>query len=206
VGFVHVFRGDPQGPDSPLQTAIALCAEQGFAYFRAVVSAFHGANLVHLGCTQEGISLMEKNLHALRTVGSELLFTLILANLASAHLAIAQIDEGLAAVNDGFKCGERNGERWAEAELHRIRGELLLTRGLQEAEHVEKCFSEALEIARRQQAKSYALRAATSLAQLMRQRGRNRDARALLKETLAEWPDALQTADLRDARRLRDLT
>ena len=49
MGFVHVFRGDPQGPDSPLQAAIALCAEQGFTYFHAVVSAFHGANLVHLG-------------------------------------------------------------------------------------------------------------------------------------------------------------
>ena len=57
-------------------------------------------------------------MHALRTIGSELLFTLIFANLASAHLALAQVDEGLAAVDDGLKCVERTGERWAEAELY----------------------------------------------------------------------------------------
>jgi predicted ATPase len=154
-----------------LQAAIALCAEQGFTYFQAVVSAFHGANLVHQGRTPEGIALMQENLRVLRTVGSELLFTLIYANLASAHLVLKQIDEGLGAVDDGLDCAARNGERWAEAELFRIRGHLLLERGLEEAADAEKCFTQALEIARRQQAKSYELRAAIGLAQLWRRRG-----------------------------------
>ena len=206
VGFVHVFRGDPQGPDSPLQAAIALCTEQGFTYFHAVVSAFHGANLARLGKPQEGISVMQANVRALRTVGSELLFTLIFADLASVHLALAQIDEGLAAVNDGLKCVERNGERWAEAELYRIRGQLLLARGLQDAALVEKCFSQALDIARRQQAKAYELRAASGLAQLWRRQGRDREAQALLTEAIGAWPEAPQTADLVAAKQLRDLT
>ena len=206
VGFVHVFRGDPQGPDSPLQAAIALCAEQGFTYFQAVVSAFHGGNLVHMGRTQEGISLMQANVLALRTVGSELLFTLIYANLASAHLALAQVDEGLAAVEDGLECVARNGERWAEAELFRIRGQLLLARGLEEAARAETCFKQAMDIAHRQQAKSYELRAAISLAQLWRQQGRVGDSQALLEEAVGAWPEAMQTADLLAARQLRGLT
>ena len=205
VGFVHVFRGEPQGTDSPLQAAIALCAEQGFTYFHAVVSAFHGANLAHMGRTQEGISMMQANVLALRTVGSELLFTLILANLASAHLAVAQIDEGLCAVDDGLKCVEQNGERWAEAELFRIRGQLLLERGIEEANRAETCFRQALDIARRQQAKSFELRAATNLAQLWRQQGKAGDARALLAEALAAWPEAMQTADLIAVRKLQDM-
>ncbi len=206
VGFVHVFRGDPQGPDSPLQAAIALCTEQGFVYFRAVVSAFHGANLVRLGRTQDGVLVMQENVRALRTVGSELLFTLIFAHLASAHLTLAQFDEGLAAVDDGLECVERNGERWAEAELHRIRGRLLRARGLQDAAQVEACFSDALQIARRQQAKSYELRAAMDLAQLWRQQGRTAEARALLAEAIGAWPEAMQTVDLLSARELRDST
>jgi len=202
VGFVHVFRGDPQGPDSPLQAAIALCGEQGFKYFHAVVSAFQGANLVRVGRTQEGISLMQANVLALRTVGSELLFTVILANLAAAHLAVAQVDEGLAAVDDGLECVKRNGERWAEAELFRIRGQLLLTRGSQEAASTEKCFSQALDIARRQHARAYELRAAIDLAQLWRQQGRAREARGLLGEAIGAWPEAMQTPELLAARQL----
>ena len=193
VGFVHIFRGDPQAPDSPLQAAIALCAEQGFTYFRAVVSAFHGANLAHQGRTQEGISLMQEDLLTLRTIGSELLFTLIYANLASAHLVLRQIDEGLAAVDEGLDCAARSGERWAEAELFRIRGHLLREKGLDEAAHAEKCFTQALEIARRQQAKSYELRAAIGLAELWRQQGRTAESQALLVEATGEWPEALQT-------------
>jgi class 3 adenylate cyclase/predicted ATPase len=205
VGFVHVFRGDPQGPDSALQAALSLCAEQRFAYFHAVVSAFHGANLVHLGKTQEGVSLMEKSVRALRTVGSELLFTVIFTNLASAHLALAQVDEGLAAVDDGLECAERTGERWAEADLHRVRGQLLLARGSQEATQAEKCFERAMEVARRQRAMSYELRAATSLAKLWIQQGREGEARTLLNDVVGGWPKALDTVDLRVARQLQGL-
>jgi predicted ATPase len=202
VGFVHVYRREPQGPDSSLLAAIALCVEQGFSYFHAVVSAFQGSNLVHLGRTEEGIALMQANISALRTIGSELLFTVILGNLASAHLALLQIEEGLAVVDDGLRCVERNGERWGESELHRVRGHLLLTRGLQDAGQAEACFGKALEVARQQQAKPYQLRATTSLAHLWHQQGKNTEATAMLSEAISVWPEGLDTADLRDARQL----
>jgi predicted ATPase len=202
VGFVRVYRREPQGPDSSLLAAIALCVEQGFSYFHAVVSAFQGSNLVHLGRTEEGIALMQANISALRTIGSELLFTVILGNLASAHLALLQIEEGLAVVDDGLKCVERNGEHWGESELHRVRGHLLLTRGLQDAGQAEACFGKALEVARQQQAKPYQLRATTSLAHLWHQQGKNTEATAMLSEAISVWPEGLDTADLRDARQL----
>ena len=203
VGFVHLYRREPQGPDSPLLAAIALCVEQGFAYFHAVVSAFQGSNLVHLGRTEEGIALMQANISVLRTIGSELLFTVILGNLASAHLGLLQVEQGLAVVDDALKCVERNGEHWGESELHRIRGHLLLSRGLHDAGQAEACFGRALEVARQQQAKSYQLRAATSLAQLWHQQGKNTEAKGMLSEAISVWPEGLDTADLRDARQLR---
>ena len=104
VGFVHVFRREPRGPDTELPAALALCAEQGFTYFHAVVSAFQGANLVLLGSTREGIELMQASMRALRAMGSELLLTLILANLASAQLALGSRRRALAATREGFAC------------------------------------------------------------------------------------------------------
>jgi adenylate cyclase len=203
VGFVQIYRREPQGPDSALLAAIALCVEQGFAYFHAVVSAFQGSNLVNQGRTEEGIALMQENISALRTIGSELLFTVILGNLASAHLALLQVEQGLAVVDDALECVERNGEHWGESELHRIRGHLLLTRGSHDAGLAEVCFGKALEVAREQQAKSYQLRAATSLAQLWHQQGKNTEAKGMLSEAIGVWPEGLHTADLREARQLR---
>jgi class 3 adenylate cyclase/tetratricopeptide (TPR) repeat protein len=182
VGFVHVFRGEPQGAGSPLEAAIALCAEQGFKYFHAVVSAFHGANLAQCGRPRDGVALMRSSVDALRGVGSELLFTLIHAHLATAHLALAQVPEGRAAVEEGLACVERNGERWGEAELHRIRGHLLLADGASEAAEAEACFQRALAIARAQGATSYELRAAADLAQLWARRGKRAPGRPLPEE------------------------
>jgi predicted ATPase len=117
-------------------------------------------------------------------------------------LALLQVEEGLAVVDDALKCVERNGEHWGESELHRIRGHLLLTRGLHDAGQAEACFLKALEVARQQQAKSYQLRAATSLAQLWHRQGKNTEARGVLSEVIGVWPASLDTADLREARRL----
>ena len=146
---------------------------------------------------------MQENVSALRTIGSELLFTVILGNLASAHLALLQVEQGLAIVDDALKCVERNGEHWGESELHRLRGSLLLTRGLHGAAQAEACFGKALEVARQQQAKSYQLRAATSLAQLWHQQGKNTEATGMLSEAIGVWPVGLDTPDLREARQAR---
>jgi class 3 adenylate cyclase/tetratricopeptide (TPR) repeat protein len=204
VGFVRVFRGDPQGPDSPLEAAIALCAEQGFKYFHAVVSAFHGASLAQSGRAPEGIAVMQANVVALRTVGSELLFTLIFANLASALLAEGRIQEGLAAIDEGLACVERNGERWAEAELHRVRGQLLTANGMPDAVGAESCLQRALKIARGQGARAYELRAATDLAQFWSQHGKGRQAASLLAEILGAWTHGMRTRDLDLARSLQE--
>jgi predicted ATPase len=185
--------------DTEFPAALALCAEQGFTYFHLVVSAFQGANQVLLGATHEGIELMQTSIRALRTAGSELLLTLVLANLASAHIAVEQVDEGLAAVDEGFACLERSGERWAESELHRLRGQLFAMREAKPAQ-AEACLRKALEVARGQRAGSYELRAATMLASHWHQQDRNAEAKALLSPVIETWPRDLNTPDLRDAR------
>ena len=160
VGFVHLFRQEPHAADAKLREALALCAEQGFTYFHAVVSAFEGATLVLLGDARAGIELMQASMRSLRAMGSELLLTLICANLASAELGLGQVDAALATVETGFRLLEQNGERWVESELHRIRGEIVFAGKANSAE-AESHFRKALEVARDQHAKSYELRAAS---------------------------------------------
>jgi class 3 adenylate cyclase/tetratricopeptide (TPR) repeat protein len=201
VGFVYVFRGEPRESDGELAAALALCVEQGFVYFHAVVTAFHGANLALLGRMDEAIELMKASLVALGDAGSLLLSTLILVNLAKAYLAIGCLEEAQSVLEEGFRTVERTGERWAESELHRLRGQLWHQRG-STSERVEVSFRKALEIARSQQAKSFELRAVVSLAACWQQLNKNAAAKALLLEVLGDWPKDLDSADLREARLL----
>jgi len=200
VGFVHVFRGEAQSAGAPLEQALALCAEQGFWYFHAIVAAFAGANSVVGGKPVEGIAQMEASIAALRTIGSELLLTVVLGYLAAAHCALLQAKQGLAVIDDALERAATNGERWGEAELHRIRGDLLLTRGTHEAQRAEASYRTALDLATAQCARSYRLRAATSLALLWRAQGRHAEATSLLAEIVGTWPDDLQSPDLGRAR------
>ncbi len=201
VGFVYVFRREPRGSDSELPAVLALCAEQGFTYFHAVVSAFQGANLVLLDNTQEGIELMQASLAALRAAGSELLLTLILVNLANAHLALGHIDEARTVIDEGFSAAERNGEHWAESELYRLRGQLLQLQG-STPEQAEACLRKAIAIAREQQAKAFELRASAALARDLQHQFRKDEAKALLSAALGKWSIQCDSVDLRDAREL----
>ena len=98
---------------------------------------------------------------------------------------------------------EESEERYWEAELHRLRGELLLMQGAPLSE-VEQCFHRAIEIARRQQAKSLELRAAMSLSRLWRQQGKRAEARDMLAEIYSWFTEGFDTADLREAKALLD--
>jgi len=198
-GFVHVFRREPQAPEGPLEAAIALCVEQGFTYFRAVVSTFQASNLALLGRLDEARSLLCESIDRLRDIGSELLLTVILGNLADLHRARREYEEGLAAVADGLALAERNGEHWGEPELYRQRGELILAAGSDDQAEAESCFHRAIGAARTRQARAYELRATTSLARLWRSQGKHADARAALRAVYASFTEGLDTADLKDA-------
>ena len=98
---------------------------------------------------------------------------------------------------------ERTGERWSEAELHRLKGELLLQRG-DDPEEVETCYRQAIAVAQRQEAKSWELRATTSLARLLRDQGRAAEARDILSPIYHWFTEGFDTPDLQDAKALLD--
>ncbi|GAG34646.1 unnamed protein product, partial [marine sediment metagenome] len=126
----------------------------------------------------------------------------LLTSLIEAYKKLEQPEEGLTVLAEAQALVEKTGERYYEAELQRLKGELLLIQSPDEPAEAETCFNNALEIARRQHAKSLELRTAMSLARLWQRQGKGGDASQLLNDVLAWFTEGFDTADLRDAQAL----
>ncbi|MBI3302731.1 MAG: hypothetical protein HYZ72_11755 [Deltaproteobacteria bacterium] len=146
--------------------------------------------------------------------GAQLARGYLLALPAEAYEKVGRIEEGLTALTEALTVVDKTGERWYEAELHRLKGELSLQSRPVKASHnksqaslkseAEECFLQALEIARRQQAKSLESRATMSLARLWQQQGKKRQARQMLVEIYGWFTEGFDTKDLQEAKALLD--
>src|SRR5262249_36496756 len=147
----------------------------GFPHWRAYSVILRGWALAHQGQAQEGIAQIEQGLRAYRATGAELWRPYLLALLAEAHGTIGKPEEGLTLLTEALTLVETTGQRWCEAELYRLKGELLLQQSSGNATEAKTCFHQAITIAQSQQAKSWELRATTSLARLWQQQGKRQD-------------------------------
>jgi len=145
---------------------------------------------------------MQHHMLELKAASSEYISDRYLTFVATAFGRMRRFDEGLSTIDESFPFIERSGQRYYEAELHRLRGELLLGQNVSNAAEAEKSFRLALDIARRQQAKSWELRTATSLARLMRDTNRRDEARTILAEVYGWFTEGFDTPDLKDAKAL----
>jgi predicted ATPase len=127
-----------------------------------------------------------------------------LAQLAEAYGQVGQVGEGLHLLTEALAVVDTTGGRFYEAELHRLHGVLLLRQTVPEAQAAEACFQQALAVARRQQAMSWELRTAMSLAGLWQEQGKHDQARELLTPIYGWFTEGFDTADLQEARALLD--
>src|SRR5262249_17215362 len=189
------------------EAAIAICSQHGFRYWLAWGSILRGWALAQQGEINEGIAQIRQGMADYRATGSMLEWTGFCALLAEAHFKAGQINEGLSALDEGFTVMEKTGERFYQAELYRLRGELLLQSndylsGAGVPGEVQECFDKALQIASRQSAKSLELRAAMSLSRLAKFQGRTEHVSCVLKETYNWFREGFETPDLQGARTL----
>ena len=198
VQGVHLYRGEASVANSMGDDVIALCREYELRQEAEWGRSFQGSALAALGRTDEGIALLEDSLAVQHAIGSGLVRTAFLAILAEALGKAGRVDEGFAAVDEGFAHAERTLERGYVAELHRVRGELLRLTG--NAAAAENSLRLAVEEARRQQAKSFELRAANGLATLLRLSDRQSEGRAVLAPVYGWFTEGLDTTDLVAAR------
>ncbi len=178
----------------------AHCAEHGFPIFGAVATTLRGSALSALGRTEEGLALLMQGLTVYRDTGAALQLPRFLTELADAYGEGGRPVEGLKCLDEAARQIEETQERWAEAHMLRVRGELLVAAGEREA--AEAAFRQAVAVARRQKAKLWELRAATSLSRLWREQGRRREARDLLVPIYGWFTEGFDLPDLGEAKRL----
>ena len=164
-----------------------------------------GVLVIHRGDVITGLRLLRAGFDELGEARSALRFLTFLGELAEALGRAGQIAEGLAAIDEALAWTERTDERWRIAGLLCWKGELLLLQGAQgAAAAAEDHFRQALDWARRQGALSWELRAAMSLARLLRDQGRSADAAALLTPVYDRFTEGFETADLKATKALLD--
>jgi predicted ATPase len=198
----HQFRREPCAVHEQTEAAIALCTEQRFAYYLAWGTTMQGWAHVAQGQDTEGLAQMRHGLAALRATGASLRLPYYLALLAEACGQTGQATEGLTLLAEALAQAHKAAESWTEAELHRLKGELLLSLSADNQAEAEGCLHQALAIARLQQAKALELRAATSLSRLWQQQGKRVDAQQLLAEIYGWFTEGFDTPDLQEAKAL----
>jgi predicted ATPase len=179
---------------------LALSTEHGFAFWKAVAAILRGRCLTMLGYEAEGIARMTEGLAAYRSTGTVSFLPFWLIRLADAYGRARRPSEGLEHLSEAIRIIEGTEDRESEAELYRVRGELLLA--TEDAGKAEESFCAALEIARRQSAKLYELRASTSLARLWCDQGKRTEARDLLAPIYGWFTEGFDTPDLKEAKAL----
>jgi predicted ATPase len=219
AAWLHQYRREGPLAQERAEASIILATEQGFAAHLALGTIMRGGALATQGQGEEGIAHLRQGLAARRAIGSEVGRTNYLSFLAEAYGSIGQAAEGLNVLAEALAFAHTTGERMWEAELYRLKGELLLQSenqglesevltpdaGLQTRDaEAEVCFRQALEVARRQQAKSLELRAAMSLSRLWQQHGKCTVARELLAPIYGWFTEGFDTADLQEAKALLD--
>jgi predicted ATPase len=202
AAWVHHFRREGHATHVRAEALCALAGEQGFAFFLATGTMYRGWALAEQGQSIEGIVQICEGLEAYRATGAEVDRAYFLALLAEAYGQGKQDDEGLTVLEEALALTGRQASVMWEAELHRLKGELLLARSVENQVGAEACFHEALAIARRQQAKSLELRAAMSLSRLWQLQGKCAEAYDLLAPIYGWFTEGFDTADPQEAKAL----
>jgi TOMM system kinase/cyclase fusion protein len=209
AAWLHQFRQEIQATQERAEAVITLCTDQDFPYWSAFGTILQGWALAEQRLGVKGIAQMSRGLIALEATGTELDRSYFLALLAETHGKVGQAEEGLRVLTEALAAVDRTRERYYEAELYRLKGELMLQAQIQGpasnvAEEAETCFLKAIEVAHHQQAKSLELRAVMSLSRLWQQQGKKDEARQMLAEIYHWFTEGFDTKDLQEAKALLD--
>jgi DNA-binding winged helix-turn-helix (wHTH) protein/predicted ATPase/class 3 adenylate cyclase len=202
AAILHCHRREPQAALEQLEAAVALATQHKFVQWAAQGTILCGRLLAMQGHAAEGIAQVQQGLAAYRATGSALLQPYFLALLAEAYWSVGQVEAGLTVLTEALRLVDDTGERWYQAELYRLKGELLLDLSVERHVEAALCLQQALDIACHQQAKSLELRAAVSLARLWQQQGKSAAARQLLVESYRWFTEGFATADLQEVQGL----
>jgi predicted ATPase len=204
AAHLHHFRREALAVHERAEAVRALARAQGFSRWDAFGTSLGGWALAVQGQRDEGIAQLRQGLAAWQAAGQALGQLSMLALLAETYGQAGQAEAGLRVLAEAPALMDTTGERFQEAEVWRLQGELLLAQaGAQpQGQEAEACFQQALAVARHQQAKSWELRAAMSLSRLWQHQGKRQEAYDLLAPIYHWFTEGFDTADLQEARAL----
>ena len=198
---IEVARGNPEGALCQSKRLVGVATEYGLAAYLPIARTIRAWALTKQGRREEGLSELRSGLAAVDAGPLKAFRPLFKAMLVEVYRDWGECDAGIAAAADAMQVLETDREVFWQAEILRLRGELLLL-GTDHPSAADGSFGHALDIARRQSAKSLELRAAMSLARLWRDQGKVRQARELLAPVYGWFTEGFDTRDLKDAKRL----
>jgi predicted ATPase len=204
TAILHQLRREVCAAQAYTAAAMRTSLERQSPQWQAMSALLQGWVLVQQGQAQEGSEQLTQGLTAWRASGAEIARPYWLMRIAEAHGRLGAPAAGLTVLTEALALVDTTGERLYESELYRCKGVLLLQKSSDNQAEAEDCFQHALEIARSQQAKSWELRAATSLARLWQQQGKRQEAHDLLAPVYNWFTEGFDTPDLKDAKALLD--
>ena len=204
ASMTYVVCGDYAEANAITDELIALTDQIGSQFWGAWGMMQRGCVLALTGKASDAVQTLTSSITAFRSTGSTADLSLYLSYLAEAHAHLRQFDSATRCIGEAMNVVETTKERWYEAEVHRVAGEIALLSLEPDTAKAEIYFERALAVACKQQAKSWELRAAMSLARLWRDQGRQNEARQLLAPIYGWFTEGFDTLDLRGARALLD--
>jgi len=197
---VHQLRREAPAAQQRVEALLQISTEHGFALYSAWGATLRGWTLAQQGREEEGIDWIRRSIAVWQATGGVLGLPQQLAFVAEAYGKAGKTQEALSLLDEALRLVDRNGERCWEAELYRLKAELLV-KGEEEIQ-AEACFQHALAVARRQDTRSWELRAAMGLCRLWQEQGKLDDAWEMLAEIYGWFTEGFDTTDLREARAL----
>jgi class 3 adenylate cyclase/predicted ATPase len=204
ASITHIQCGDYAAAGAEADELVFLAEEKGASFWRALGMSVQGCLLVLTGKAADAVRIIISSITALRSTGSTLWMPMRLPYLARAYAELGQFGDAWRCIDEVLMAVETSKERWHEADIYRMAGEIALLSPAHASAKVETYFERALAVARAQQAKSWELRAAMSLARLWRDQGKRQQARDCLAPIYGWFTEGFDTRDLSQAKALLD--
>ena len=202
ASLTHILCGNYAAANALADELVALADEKGALFWKALGMLHQGCVLALTGKASDAVQMITSGITALRSTGATMWMPLYLSYLARAYAELGQFDDAWRCIGEAMTVVETTKERWCEAEVNRIAGEIALKSPEPDAAKAEAYFERALAVARQQQAKSWELRAAMSMARLWRDQGKRQEARELLAPVYGWFTEGFDTRDLKEAKAL----
>jgi predicted ATPase len=203
TSITYTLCGNCVAAAAQAQELVVLAEEKGSLFWKALGMADQGCALGLTGRASDAIEILISGFAGL-TTGATLFLPFFLPHLARAHAQLGQFEEAGRCIGEAMTAVETTKEKWCEAEVYRVAGEIALKSPVPEVAKAQMYFERALAVARQQQAKSWELRAAMSMARLWRDQGKVQQARELLAPVYGWFTQGFDTLDLKEASALLD--